>query len=68
MTLTPLVRIEAYIILNIRDESAFINPELKCSLSSNSSLLLGGQFFSGTDAAEFERFHNLGYLRWRLFF
>ena len=66
--LTPLIRAETYIILNIRDESAFINPQLKWSLSSNSSLLLGGQFFSGNDATEFERFHNLGYLRWRLFF
>lgn len=66
--LTPLIRAETYVILNIRDESAFINPELKWSLSSNTSLLLGGQFFSGNDAAEFERFHNLGYLRWRLFF
>jgi len=66
--LSPLIRAETYFILNIRDESAFINPQLKWSLSANSSLLLGGQFFSGQDAAEFERFHNLGYLRWRLFF
>ena len=66
--LTPLIRAETYVILNIRDESAFINPELKWSLSSNTSLLLGGQFFSGNDATEFERFHNLGYLRWKLFF
>lgn len=66
--ITPLVRLDNHLIFNLRDNSAFINPELKWSFSPNSNLLLGGQFFSGKDAAEFERFHNLGYLRWRLFF
>ena len=51
--LTPLTRWDNYLIFNLDDNSRFLSPALRYSLSDNIELKAGMQFFAGESGSEY---------------
>jgi opacity protein-like surface antigen len=66
--LTPLLRSDNFLILNLDDSSRFFAPSLVYSLASNWDVAVGVQWFSGAADSEYERFHNVYYAYLQRFF
>lgn len=66
--MTPLLRSENHLILNLDDASRFFAPSLVYSLASNWDLAAGVQFFGGATDSEYGRFHNTYYVYLQRFF
>lgn len=65
--ITPLLKFDTYLILNLDDNSYYINPEFNYSFKTNIVLSAGIGYFDGERESEFERRKNSGYVyikRW----
>lgn len=66
--LTPLLRSDNHLILNLDDTSRFFAPSLVYSLANNWDVAVGVQSFSGAADSEYGRFHNVYYAYLQRFF
>ena len=64
--ITPLLRSDNYMIVNLDDGSRFVAVALVYSLATNWDVSVGVQSFGGAGASEYGRFPDLyyGYLQW----
>lgn len=64
--LTPLVRAESWLVLNIDDHSWYESPRITYSVHANVDLALGAQFFGGPLRSEFGSHKTLwfAYAQW----
>lgn len=65
---TPLLKIGVNSIINIDDESWFINPTLSSSLNKNTELLIALQNFAGSTGTLYSGMGNILYTRLKLNF
>ena len=66
--LTPLLRWDNYLILNLNDGSLFLSPNLTYSIITDLDLTMGIQIFEGSDNSEHGILHNLYYIQIQQFF
>lgn len=66
--LTPLWRVSAVWLSNLRDGSRMVYPSLAHSVSDNLSLLLGSQFFLGARGSEFGGAGDMHFVRMQYHF
>ena len=66
--ITPLLRSDNYVIVNLDDGSRFVAPGLVYSLATNWDVSVGVQSFGGAGASEYGRFHDLYYVYLQWFF
>ena len=57
--ITPLFRIEGYIIADLAGPSALWMPQMRYNLTANTDLTLGAQLFTSRPGGEFEPLSNL---------
>ncbi|VCJ27910.1 hypothetical protein [Burkholderia pseudomallei] len=66
--ITPLLKIQGYVVLNLDDGSRFISPVLTYSIRTNLDWAIGAQFFMGSPSSEYGHFHNVYYTQVQWFF
>lgn len=66
--ITPLLRWENILIVNLVDDSYFLFPSLTYSLTENITGSVGMQLFDGTDTSEYGQSHDLYYIQLQWFF
>lgn len=66
--ITPLLRWDNFIIVNLGDDSFFLAPSLVYSLTDNLEGTAGVQAFSGDSGTEYGTFENLYHLQLQWFF
>lgn len=66
--ITPILRWDNYLILNLNDGSLFLSPNLTYSVITDLDLEAGIQIFKGSDNSEYGTFHNLCYIQIQRFF
>lgn len=65
---TPLIKLDNYVIYNFDGESVFFNPELRYNIWTNFDLSAGTQLFWGKSDSEFGDYQNLYYAQAKYFF
>lgn len=66
--LTPLVKLDNFIVYDWDGKSVFLNPQLRYNIFENTDISLGAQFFQGRSNSEFGDYQNAYYLQVKLFF
>ena len=66
--LTPLLKASTYLLANLRDGSRLLYPTLSWSLTADSLVSGGAQYFSGAADSEYGRGIRLLFLRFQQFF
>lgn len=66
--LTPLIRWDNYLILNLSDGSMFFSPALTYSVKENMELRFGLQFFAGSSSDEYGDKKDSGYAEFDCYF
>jgi hypothetical protein len=65
---TPLVKWNNYLVVNLFDHSVFYSPNLVFSLKSNLDLAVGMQLFRGAGDSEYGRLADVYYVQAQWFF
>lgn len=65
---TPLVKWNNYLVLNLFDHSVFFSPSLVFSLKSNLDLAVGLQLYRGSTDSEYGHFADVYYVQAQWFF
>lgn len=66
--LTPLVKLDNFIIYDWDGKSVFLNPQLRYNIFKNTDISLGAQLFQGRGNSEFGDYQNAYYLQVKVFF
>lgn len=66
--MTPLLKWEGDLAINLRDHSKYLGGRLTYSLQTDMDLRIGMQRFSGAPGTEYAKFKNLTYLQVQRFF
>ena len=66
--ITPLLKWEGYVVVNLDDHSRFVSPLLTYSIKTNLDWQIGAQFFMGSSGSEFGHFHHIFYTQIQWFF
>lgn len=66
--ITPLLRLEGYVVLNLDDGSRFVSPVLTYSIRTNLDWKIGAQIFTGRSRSEYGHFHNVYYTQLQWYF
>ena len=66
--LTPLVKWNNYLVVNLADGSRYFSPSLTYSLKTNLDLTFGVQLFRGSAGSEYGRFNDAYYAQVQWFF
>ena len=66
--LTPLIRWDNYLIMNLSDGSMFFSPALSYSAKENLDIRFGLQFFAGSSGDEYGDKKNSSYLDFSWYF
>ncbi len=66
--ITPLLKLNAHLVLNLDDGSRFVAPNFVYSWKTNLDLTAGTQYAAGSRGSEFDRFRNVFYVQLQRFF
>ena len=66
--LTPLLKMTTYVLSNRADHSAVVAPTLSYSITENTNVMGGAQFFSGSKESEYGRGSELYFVQMQYFF
>lgn len=66
--ITPLLKTQHYVVVNLRDRSRYYSPSLTYSLRTNVDWTSGAQLFAGNTPSEYGRLNNLFYTQVQWFF
>ncbi|WP_071335148.1 hypothetical protein [Burkholderia contaminans] len=66
--ITPLLKLEGYVVLNLDDGSRFMSPVLTYSIRTNLDWKIGAQIFTGRSRSEYGYFHNVYYTQLQWYF
>ncbi|RQP27727.1 hypothetical protein [Burkholderia ubonensis] len=66
--ITPLLKYEGYVVLNLDDGSRFLSPVLSYSIRTNVDWKMGVQIFTGRTRSEYGHLHNVYYTQLQWFF
>ena len=66
--LTPLLRLDSVLLVNLHDRSRFFAPSFTYSLTANLDWSSGVQLFSGANGSEYASFNNVYYTHLQYFF
>jgi hypothetical protein len=66
--ITPLLKIQGYVVVNLDDGSRFLSPVFTYSVKANLDWAIGTQFFMGSPSSEYGHFHNVYYTQVQWFF
>lgn len=66
--LTPLVKWNNYLVVNLSDRSRYFSPSFTYSVKTNLDLTLGAQWFRGSAGSEYGRFNGAYYAQVQWYF
>ena len=66
--LTPLIKWNNYLVVNLADRSSYFSPSLTVSLKTNLDLTFGVQLLRGSAGSEYGRFNDAYYAQAQWFF
>ncbi|WP_175817026.1 hypothetical protein [Burkholderia diffusa] len=66
--ITPLLKFQGYVVLNLDDGSRFFSPVFTYSIKTNVDWAIGAQFFMGSPSSEYGHLHNVYYTQVQWFF
>lgn len=66
--ITPLLKLNGHLVINLDDGSRFVAPTLVYSWKTNLDLTAGIQYAAGSRGSEFDRFRNVVYVQLQRFF
>ena len=66
--LTPLVKWNNYLVVNLADRSSYFSPSLTYALQTNLDLTFGVQLLRGSEGSEYGRFNDAYYAQLQWFF
>jgi len=66
--ITPLFRVEGYVIADVAGGGVFFMPQAKYNLTPNTDLTAGGQFFASQAGGEFEPLSNVFFAEFAVHF
>ncbi|MBF5008683.1 hypothetical protein [Burkholderia pseudomultivorans] len=66
--ITPLLKLEGYLVLNLDDGSRFLSPVFTYSIRTNLDWKIGAQMFTGRARSEYGHLHNVYYTQVQWFF
>ena len=66
--LTPVVKWNNYLVVNLADRSSYFSPSLTYALQTNLDLTFGVQLLRGSEGSEYGRFNDAYYAQLQWFF
>ncbi|WP_298835412.1 hypothetical protein [uncultured Piscinibacter sp.] len=66
--ITPLLKLNTDLVVNLRDGSHYLSPSLTWSLRPDVDAAIGAQWFAGRAASEYGTFNDLGFVQLQWYF